>query len=162
MSVSLEKTKQTSKEPSPSPSSTEIYDLQRGNALLLLPVACHGILVIYFLDILTNFVLHLINLQSAGEEVAMKSCSGLPSPSAGIYTQGHLFMARAAETGGKDKKTRGRYFSSIAISKSLVIVPAVALLSRQCLGDGKDIKKTGALKSTHVFSEAKNRVLETV
>lgn len=39
----------------------------------------------------------------------MKSCSGLPSPSAGIYTQGHLFMARAAETGGKDKKTQGEH-----------------------------------------------------
>jgi len=40
----------------------------------------------------------------------MKSCSGLPSPSAGIYTLGHLFMARAAETGGEDKKNRGNIF----------------------------------------------------
>lgn len=59
----------------------------------------------------------------------MKSCSGLPSPSAGIYTQGHLFVARAAQTGDKDKKPIGAYFSSIATSKSLVIVPALALLS---------------------------------
>lgn len=62
MSVSLEKTNQTSKQTSPSPFSTEIYDLQRGNTLLILPMACHGILVIYFLDILTNFILHLSNL----------------------------------------------------------------------------------------------------
>lgn len=40
----------------------------------------------------------------------MKSCSGLPSPSAGIYTQGHLFMARAAEAGGKDKNEGERIF----------------------------------------------------
>lgn len=62
MSVSLEKTKQTSKQTSPSPFSTEIYDLQRGNTLPILPMACHGILMIYFLDILTNFILHLSNL----------------------------------------------------------------------------------------------------
>lgn len=62
--------------------------------------------------------------------------------------------------GGKDKKPRGRYFLSIATSKSLVILPALALLSCQCLGDGKEIKRTGALN--HFFSEAKNRVLESV
>jgi len=62
----------------------------------------------------------------------------------------------------KTKKTGGTYFSSITTSISLVIVPAVALLSCLCLGDGKEIEKTGALKSIHVFSEAKNRVLETV
>lgn len=40
----------------------------------------------------------------------------------------------------------------------MAIVPDLALSSCQCLGDGKEIKKTGALESIHVFSEAKNGV----
>lgn len=98
----MEKSNQPIKQPPPSHSSTETDDLQRGNRLHPLPWHPSDVLPGHT----HGFIL---DPESADEEVAVKSCPGLRPPSAGIYAQGHLFMARTAEAGGTDRKNRGEY-----------------------------------------------------